>query len=180
MPLAGGEGVPGGPGVAGGLGLWCCRANLPKEFSLGGCNEQAKFSAWFWRMGWRYVAAIASLMMFGLLAARVFDEAETLRAPLMAGVVNILVLVLAVPIEKPKGERGWLKAAGSLGTSGALMYITWLSVHEEIELLVAGQGGDVATDWWIIGGYFVFSLIAAAGIVLPAWLVLSSDRKPGL
>ena len=129
---------------------------------MGGCNEQATFSAWFWRMGWRYVAAIASLMMFGLLAARVFDEAETLRALLMAGVVNILVLVLAVPIEKPKGERGWLKAAGSLGTSGALMYITWLSVHEEIELLVAGQGGDAATDWWIIGGYFVFSLIAAA------------------
>ena len=76
-------------------------------------------------MGWRYVAAIASLMLFGLLAARVFDEAETLRAPLMAGVVNILGLVLAVPIEKPKGERGWLKAAGSLGTSGALMYIAW-------------------------------------------------------
>ena len=138
------------------------------------------FLAWFCRVGWRYVAAIASLLMFGILAARVIDEVETLRAPLMAGFVSILVLVLAVPIQKPKGESEWFKAAGSLGTSGAVMYIAWLSVDEEIKLLVTGNGTDAATAWWIIVGYFVFALIVAAVIVFLAWLVLSADRKPRL
>ena len=60
------------------------------------------------------------------------------------------------------------------------MYIAWLSVEEEIELLVTGQGGDAGTFWWIIVAYFVFSFIVAGGLMLPAWLVLAPDRKPGL
>ena len=138
------------------------------------------FWVWFRRIGWRYASAIASLLMFGILAARVTCEVEVLRAPLMAGFVSILVLVLAVPIQKPKGESEWFKAFGSLGTSGALMYIAWLSVEEEIELLVTGQGGDAGTFLWIIVAYFVFSFIVAGSLIRPAWLVLAPDRKPGL
>ena len=147
---------------------------------MGDCNEQDEWWAWFRRMGWRYIVAIASLAVFGILAARLVDEAEPLRAPLMAGFVSILVLVLAVPVQRPRVEIEWFRAAGSLGTSGAFMYIAWLSVDEEIKALVKGQDADAATAWWIILGYCLVGLIAAYVIVFLAWLVLSSGRKPKL
>ena len=131
-------------------------------------------------MGWRYVAAIASLLMFGALAFRLVDEAEALRGPLMAGFVSILVLVLAMPVQKLRGESEWFRAAGSLGTSGAFMYIAWLSVDEEIKLFVKGQGTDEATSWWSIAAYGLSALIIAGVVVFLVRLGLEWYRKPRL
>ena len=140
--------------------------------------DWANLGAWLGRMGWRYVAAIASLLMFVMLAFRIIDE--PLRVSLMAGFVSILALVLAVPIQRPTGEKEWFRVAGFLGTSIAVVCTAWLSVDEEIKLLVTGQGAYTATDWWIIGAYFCFGLIAAGGIVISAWLVFAPGRKSRL
>ena len=142
-------------------------------------GEQVESLSWWWRMGLRYVFATASLLVFVLLAFEVLGDAGALRGPLMAGFVSILVLVLAIPIQVPRGENEKFKTFGSLGTAGAFAYIAWLSVDEEIKALLKGHSADVETAWWIILGYFIVGLIGGFVIVFSRRLALSlwSSRK---
>ena len=144
---------------------------------MGDRGEQVGRYSWFRRMGWRYVAAIASLVVFVALAVDGFGEVEALQSPLMALFASILVVVLAIPTKRPRGENEWFRALGSLGTALAFTGIAWLSVDEEVKTLVEGQGGDESTFDWIILAYGAFGLTVAGVVVFLGWLFWVSGWK---